>query len=234
LASRPSGASIEVDGKTLEETTPTVVRGLGAGPHTLRFRKGKLAVVERQVQLEADERQIVNVALPAASHRVEVRSVPEGATVYLDGRLVVGVTPTSADVSEDDFHELRVEKGGYETVTRGLAPDDKETVLNVPLAAERVARGTLFVDSNRAAAVWVDGVDTGYTTPTLGMHLRPGEHRIEVHEGNAQATMVVNLVQGQTLRLLLSPGGKGELRDAKDVPGDATKEPAKDDLKGHP
>jgi serine/threonine-protein kinase len=208
LASRPTGASIEIDGKTLEETTPTAVRGLGPGPHTLRFRKGKLAIVERQVTLAQDDRQLVNVALPAASHRVEVRSVPEGATVYLDGRLAVGVTPTSVEVTEDDFHELRVEKGGYETITRGLAPDDKDPVINVPLSPERVARGTLFVDSNRAASVFIDGIDTGYTTPTLGMHLRPGEHRVEVHEGSAQASTVINLAQGQTLRLLLSPGPK--------------------------
>jgi hypothetical protein len=205
VASRPAGAQVEVDGRVLPETTPTTVRELSSGPHTLRFLRGKLAVVERQVTLGPDERAVINVALPPASHRLEVRSVPEGASVFLDGRLAVGVTPTTVEVTEDDFHELRVEKSGYESATRGVAPDDREPVVSLPLYPEKLPRATLFVDANTAAAVWIDGVDTGYTTPTLGIHVLPGEHKVEVREGTAHAATTVRLDKGQTQRLLLSP-----------------------------
>jgi hypothetical protein len=182
-----------------------MMRGLAPGAHTVRFLGDKMQPVERQVSLAAGERSVVNVALPPASRRVEVRSVPEGASVYLDGRLVVGVTPTMVEVTGDDFHELRVEKQGYETASRGVTPDDKEAALSVPLSPERMPRSTLFVDSNSAASVWIDGIDTGYTTPTLGLRVTPGDHHIEVHDGAAHASTVVKLSQGQTLRLLLSP-----------------------------
>jgi tRNA A-37 threonylcarbamoyl transferase component Bud32 len=206
LASRPAGARVEVDGKGVSEPTPTMVGGLRAGAHTVRFTADRLQPVERQVTLTSGERMLVNVALPPPTRRLEVRSMPEGASVYLDGRLVVGVTPTTVEVTGDDFHELRVEKVGYETSMRGLTPDDKEPSLSLQLSPERLLRATLFVDSNAAAAVWIDGIDSGYTTPTLGIRMAPGEHRVEVHDGSAQAGTTVKLSQGQTLRLLLSPG----------------------------
>jgi tRNA A-37 threonylcarbamoyl transferase component Bud32 len=205
LASRPAGARVEIDGKAAAETTPTVVTGLAPGAHMIRFAAEKLQPVERQVTLQPGERALVNVALPPPTRRLEVRSMPEGASVFLDGRLVVGVTPTTIEVTGDDFHELRVEKSGYETAIRGVTPDDKDPALAVPLQPERLARATLFVDSNSAASVWIDGVDTGYTTPTLGIRTGPGEHKVEVHDGAARAVTTVKLLQGQTLRLLLSP-----------------------------
>jgi serine/threonine protein kinase len=209
VVTRPSGATITIDGQPFPEPSPTMVPNLGPGAHTVTLKKGKLGTVERQVSLNAGERAVVNVVLPPASHKVEVRSVPEGATVFLDGRVAVGETPTTIEVTDDDFHELKVEKAGYETATRALTPDDHEPVLTLPLPAEKQPRGTLLVDSNTAAEVWIDGVDTGYTTPTLGIHQALGHHTVEVRDGAGhRATAQVNLEQGQTIRLLLSPGGK--------------------------
>src|SRR5262249_52899311 len=103
LASRPSGARVEIDGRAWSETTPTGGRGLSAGPHPVKFAADKLQpplqTIERQVTLQKNERALVNVALPPPTRRVEVRSVPEGASVYLDGRLVVGVTPTTIELT---------------------------------------------------------------------------------------------------------------------------------------
>jgi tRNA A-37 threonylcarbamoyl transferase component Bud32 len=207
LVSTPTGADVELDGKNLPETTPTTMRGLKPGPHTIKIRKGKMAVVERQVTLQPAERAVMNVVLPPASHPVEVHSAPEGASVYLDGKLAVGETPTIIDVSDDEFHELRVEKNGFETNTRAITPDDHDSQLRISLTPEKQPRGTLMVDSNGAAEVWIDGVDSGYTTPTLGIHVPVGFHTVEVRDaGNASVSKKVKIEQGQTLRLLLTPG----------------------------
>jgi serine/threonine-protein kinase len=207
LVSTPTGADVELDGKQLSETTPTTVRGLKPGPHAVKIKKGKMAIVERQVTLQTGERAVMNVVLPPASHPVEVHSAPEGASVYLDGKLAVGETPTIIEVSDDEFHELRVEKPGFETNIQPITPDDHESPLRISLSPEKQARGTLMVDSNGAAEVWIDGVDSGYTTPTLGIHVSVGFHTIEVRDaGNASSSKRVKIEQGQTLRLLLTPG----------------------------
>ena len=211
ILSNPSGASVELDGKPLPEVTPTALRGVLPGAHTVRLKKGKMAVVDRQLSLQAGERGVVNVVLPPSSHPVEVHSAPEGASVFLDGKLAVGETPTVIDVSDDEFHEVRVEKDSFETTARAITPDDHDPVLRVSLTPERQPRGTLMVDSSGVAEVWLDGVDTGYTTPTLGIHLNAGQHTVEVRD-NAQgrAATKVKIQQGQTVRLLLTPttGGK--------------------------
>jgi len=202
----PSGAGVEIDGRPAPETTPTTLRGLAAGAHTLRLRRDAKSVLERQVALGEGERVVVNVVLPPASHAVEVHSVPEGAQVYLDGKLVVGETPTVIEVADDDFHELRIEKTGFEPATRALTPDDKAPALTLPLSPEKLPRGIIMVDSNTASSVWVDGVDTGYTTPTLGIYLPAGQHLVEVRDGaGGHASSRVKVAQGQTLRLLLTP-----------------------------
>jgi hypothetical protein len=207
VVTRPAGATIEVDGKKFAEPTPTMVPNVAAGPHTVRLNKGNLGIIERQVALTAGEHAVVNVVLPPSSHRVEVRSVPEGATVYLDGRVAVGETPTAIEVTDDEFHELKVEKVGYETASRAITPDDHDPVLTLQLPPEKQPRGTLLVDANTAAEVWLDGVDTGYTTPTLGIHVPLGEHIVEVRDGAGHRAQTKALVQqGQTIRLLLSPG----------------------------
>jgi serine/threonine protein kinase len=208
VVTRPSGATIDVDGRQFSEATPTMIANLGAGAHTVKLKKGKLGVVERQVTLQAGEHAVVNVVLPPASHKVEVRSVPEGATVYLDNRVAVGETPTTIEVTDDEFHELSVVKTGYETATRAITPDDHDPILTMALLPEKQPRATLLVDANTAAEVWVDGIDTGYTTPTLGMHLPVGDHIVEVRDGAGhKASSKINLVQGETRRILLSPSG---------------------------
>jgi tRNA A-37 threonylcarbamoyl transferase component Bud32 len=210
LISSPAGASVQLDGKPLKETTPTTVRGLSPGAHTVRMQRGKQAVVERQITLGADERAVMNIVLPPASHPVEVHSAPEGGSVYLDGKLAVGETPTMIEVTDEDFHEVRVEKNGFETATRALTPDDHDPTIRISLTPERQPRGTLMVDSNVASEVWIDGIDRGYTTPTLGIHVSVGEHVIEVRDGSGRkAEARVKIAQGETRRLLLSPEGPG-------------------------
>jgi hypothetical protein len=137
--------------------------------------------------------------------------VPDGAQVLLDQRLVLGETPTTVEVTDDDFHELRIEKTGYETVIKALTPDDKDPVLSFSLQAEKQPRGTLMVDSNTAAELWLDGVNTGYTTPTLGIEVPVGSHTVEVRDGTGhRQSAAVTVAQGQTVRLLLSPGGPSQ------------------------
>jgi hypothetical protein len=65
-----------------------------------------------------------------------------------------------------------------------------------------------MVDSNTACSVFIDGVDTGYTTPTLAIYVSVGAHLVEVRDGaGGSAQTRVRIEQGQTLRLLLSPRG---------------------------
>lgn len=53
-------------------------------------------------------------AVRGLNENVTISSVPNGATVIADGENV-GVTPTSAKLSRNDSHSIRIEKAGYIT-----------------------------------------------------------------------------------------------------------------------
>jgi serine/threonine protein kinase len=206
LLSSPPGAIVELDGRRLRQETPTDVHDLPPGPHKVRLSKDGFAVIDRQLSIGDKDREVLSVSLPPSSHAVEMRSTPPGAAVFIDGEFAPGETPTSAEISDDDFHELRFEKNGYETETVALAPGDRRHEVNVELTKEHVPRGTLVFDCAQTAEVWLDGHDTGFTTPTLGLRVATGEHVVEVRDDSgARATARINVTQGQTLHLTLTP-----------------------------
>ena len=205
LVSDPAGARVIVDGKALDRPTPTWAAGLRAGAHTVRFEQAGASPVAQTVTLAAGERAVVQVAMPPSTHRLEVRSQPDGAQVFLDGRLAFGETPTYVEVTDNDFHELRLVKNGYQVEVRPLTPDDKQPALTVALKAETQPRGTVMVDSDTAAEVWIDGTASGFTTPTLAIQVSVGRHVIELRDGTGARgpSAVVDVAQGQAVRLLL-------------------------------
>src|SRR5262249_27014024 len=145
------------------------------------------------------QRAAVHLALPQASREVQIQSVPAGAELFMDGRLF-GVTPLAISVSEDDFHEFRLEMAGYETLLKATSPDDKSAALSFKLLPERQPRGTLWIDANRASSVFLDGNDTGLVTPTIGIRVAPGLHRIELRDASGEKgpSAQVHIAQGET------------------------------------
>jgi tRNA A-37 threonylcarbamoyl transferase component Bud32 len=204
ITTQPPGATVMVDGKTLAETTPTAYRGATVGSHTIMLRKSGRADVERQVQLGADERVAIDVALPAAQHDLEVRTMPPGAVVYLDGTPMAGRTPAVLTVSDDDFHELRLELSGYEPVVHALKPEMRNDKLTFNLVLEKHGRGTLLVEANGPADVWIDGSPSGFVTPTVGILLAEGDHTVELRTTGAHGVLrKVKIRRGESLRLTL-------------------------------
>jgi hypothetical protein len=206
VTTQPPGARVTVDGKALEETTPTALRGLRPGAHDIAVEKAGFATVERHIAVGDDERQAFDLVLPPNSRRVEVATVPANATLYVDGHLVPGTTPLTVALTEEDFHELRVERAGYETATRALKPEDADPVVTLTMQPERQPRGTLLVDSQDVAEVWLDGIATGLTTPTLGFRVTEGDHVVELRAPSGEKSLPkkVKLARGQTVRLSMS------------------------------
>jgi tRNA A-37 threonylcarbamoyl transferase component Bud32 len=205
VISEPAGAVVEVDGRATGERTPTAVRGLGAGEHTVKLHHDGFTDLERVIRVGVGGRELVDAHLLPRSHSVELNTVPAGATVFLDGSLVAGKTPLSFDLVDGEYHAIRIEKPGYETVLRRIKPDDAGPLSRILLVAEARPRGSLFVESNLPAEVWVDGQYTGFMTPTPGLRLNPGEHRVELRDGSGGvlADKSVTVAKGDTLRIVL-------------------------------
>jgi hypothetical protein len=210
VTSRPPGAAVELDGRKLGEVTPAAVHGVAPGRHRVRVVREGNAPGEQYVELGHDGRASVDVSMQPESRTVQVTSDPSGALVYLDGRLQVGQTPLQLAVTGDDFHQVRAEKAGYATATHDIKPEDRAPALNLELTADRDGLGTLWLDSNQGGEVFIDGGDTGMVTPTVGIRLPGGEHRVELRgsDGRTIAASPVKVAPGQSVHFTLdaAPG----------------------------
>jgi hypothetical protein len=171
----------------------------------LRLLLDGRAPAERLLTLGEKERVPVHLGLQAAQRLVEVRSVPSGAQVFLDGQPVVGKTPLSLSIDGDDFHALRVEKDGFAPATRNLTPDDAAEQIELRLKPETAPFAALWIDADRTARVFLDGGDTGFLTPTVQLRVPAGPHTIELrdYDGTIGAVARIRLAQGQVQHLTL-------------------------------
>jgi tRNA A-37 threonylcarbamoyl transferase component Bud32 len=203
VTTSPPGATVEIDGHVTADKSPLALPA-DAGRHVVKARLLGHAAAETVATVERGQRLAVHLTLPQASRDMQLSSVPSGAQLFVDGQLF-GHTPLAVSISEDDFHEFRVEKPGYETLLKAITPDDKSPSLTLQLQPERQPRGTLWIDANRASSVFLDGNDTGLVTPTIGLRVAPGPHRVELRDASGERgpSAQVHLNQGEIRHLTL-------------------------------
>jgi serine/threonine-protein kinase len=210
VTTEPPGATVEIDGKALGETTPVAKRGIAIGKHAVKITRKGYGAVERTVTIAAGQRASIDVKLPPESRTIRVRTVPTGAAVFLENELVAGTTPADITVQTNEFYALRVEKLGFEPLIKNLTPDDTATELELRLDEEKQPMGYLWIDTNGVGDVWIDGRDTGFTAPTLGLRLPVGTHNVELRDSSGARSKPVNvkLEQGESVHVILDISGR--------------------------
>ena len=175
----PQGAAVVLDGQRLALTTPTTLPDLELGrSYTLQLElNGYDAVTETLIVSEAIEQRFFE--LEAATGTVVVRTVPEGASVAVNGAIrgtspvtVEGLDPTKA-------HDIVATLAGHEDATRSVtftADGDSEELITLTLTptggtavAAAEAGGTPAAGSGEGAvdAAPAAGVSAGATV-TVG------------------------------------------------------------------
>ncbi len=211
VISRPPGARVEVDNQALAEPTPAVASGLTAGPHTVRVLAEGHEPIVQPVTINARERAVVEVSLPPRMRQIELRTTPPGANVTVDRRLTNGTTPMFLSLPVDDFHQIHVDRPGYEPRDYSLKPDMRDNVLALELEYQTRPRVCLRVASTISAEVWIDDVPTSMWTPTPDIRLASGTHRIQLKDevgGARSKPATVAVKQGETAILTLDEGSQ--------------------------
>jgi serine/threonine-protein kinase len=143
---------------------------------------------------------------PAATgpfHDVLVMTDPAGAMARLDGGADSACKTPCKLHAREGIHNLTVSLDGYQPEVREVRMGGED--VDMPLISMRSANGILMLTTDPSGAdVTVDGRPTGYSTP-VRISLQAGAHRIAVQKGNAQASDVVEIRNGDlsTLKLTL-------------------------------
>jgi eukaryotic-like serine/threonine-protein kinase len=159
------------------------------------------------------------VAKPASpgivAGQVSIDSTPQGAQIAIDGKKLASVTPFNIADLLPGHHTIVISKAGYATETRTLdVASASKSVMSVQLAA---TTATVSVASDPAGAtVWIDGRDTGKTTPVQVSLDKPGSHTfVFKKQGYLDESTTANVQIGQTLQLtpaLRSLGNTDEIK----------------------
>jgi hypothetical protein len=146
----------------------------------------------------------VEMTLPPSSRKLRVETVPSGAQIYVNGVLHSGQTPQELSIDDDEFYQLTFEKDGFELTQRAITPDDHEPAVTVNLLPEKGERGTLMLDSDTVAEVWVDGQSSGFFSPTM-FRLPAGEHTVQLRDGDEARSRAekVHIKAGRATQLSL-------------------------------
>ena len=178
VSSSPQGAEVYVDG-ALRWRTPLALR-LPEGRYQVELRLPGYAPYRVEVRVREGERaQVFARLVPLLREGTLVLEArPEGAEVYVDGRLV-GRAPLSLSL-EAGLHEVRLLAPGYAEYRARVEVRPEETLrLSVELVP---LRATLEVYVNVEARVFLDGEEVGRT--------REGYLRLEVPFGEHELTLV--------------------------------------------
>ncbi len=119
ITSDPPGATIMLNGKALDETTPHTVRGLPADKgHVLILDLDDFQRHEEEFEIAPDDISPVHVILDPDPGSLRITSSPAGANVFLDGRRR-GQTPIRVDDLPRDLDvPVVLKKKGYHDLQR--------------------------------------------------------------------------------------------------------------------
>jgi hypothetical protein len=124
----PAGTMVKVDGDTMGPSPITI-----AGPCTKRkveLVHPRYKAEQRFVEPVSDKPNSIDVTLVRPTHYLVVTSNPSGATVFIAGRRA-GTTPTKVPLMGFSGIEVKVQKLGFETVSKRIyskVPEDKLAV----------------------------------------------------------------------------------------------------------
>ena len=119
----------------------------------------------------------------------------------MDGKSVASATPLHVAALLPGHHTITISKPGYVTVTRAIdVTSGSKSVISVELAP---SAAIVAVNSDPAgAAVWIDGRDSGRTTPARISVEKAGNHTFAFKkQGYLDETTTANVQIGQTLQL---------------------------------
>jgi eukaryotic-like serine/threonine-protein kinase len=149
--------------------------------------------------------------------QMAIDSTPQGAQVQIDGRTdATWVTPFTLSGLDPGQHTVTVSKAGYSTDSRAVSVVSGSKSFVISHLAQLMA--TLSVTSTPAGAnVYIDGRDTGKTTPAQ-VSVDRGQHVVLVRKaGYIDETTNSQFVLGQTISFSPALRALGNVDDIKTV-----------------
>ncbi|MCU0630630.1 MAG: PEGA domain-containing protein [Methanoregulaceae archaeon] len=214
IQSNPAGAAVYLDGKNTGYKTPVTLSGIVAGSHTVRCSLS--GYIDQSQTVTVNTGQTTSVALTLQGQApvtgsISVSSSPNGARIYLDGADTGYITPRTIGGVTAGAHTVRCSLTGYTNQSQSVTVSGGRTsAVKMYLVRQAPATGTLSVSSSPSGArIYLDGTDTGYTTPKTLSSISAGTHTVRCSKsGYTDQSQSVTVTAGQTTSVTLTLQGQ--------------------------
>lgn len=181
LLSDPPNASFYVNDEA-RGPAPLSIPGLKPGDYVVRCEKEGYASLTRTVTIRNGASVREEFKLSDVMGRIEVRSVPAGAEVFLDGRKV-GVTKGASGLETDPSdvlsiekvmageHQIAVRKEGYQEFARTVRVEPKQTAKNHRIVLKRAFVPNVEIETANGV---FRGVFRSQNEETIVIETKPG------------------------------------------------------------
>jgi hypothetical protein len=209
IQSNPAGAAVYLDGKNTGYKTPATISGVVAGSHTVRCSLSGYTDQSQTVTVNAGQTTSVTVTLQSqapVTGSISVSSSPNGARIYLDGADTGYITPRTIGGVTAGAHTVRCSLTGYTDQSQSVTVNGGRTsTVKIYLVRQAPVTGSISVISSPSGArIYLDGTDTGYTTPKTLSSISAGTHTVRCSKsGYPDQSQSVTVTAGQTSEIVM-------------------------------
>jgi hypothetical protein len=209
VESEPPGANVTLDGSAVGKT-PWENDRTPPGRHTLELTLAGYGDFRTEFELKSGEERRVRAVLKSQPGFLSVRSIPEGARIFVNGAPVRDA-PNGRLSLDPGTHEIRAELKGYEhaTVFREIRAGEEA---DVELRLVKNSGMLVLTTDPAGVAVFVDGEQVGVTAaaqagdvisePLQIDLLERGQHKLQLtKKGFFDVQKTVDIAPNKTLIL---------------------------------
>lgn len=159
IIASPPNAQISVDDKPKGRSP--LSENIEQGEHSITVEAPGYEKHEQKIIVNRNAETVLNIALNVLPGSINVNSEPEGATIYLDEKLI-GKTPIKIPGLHPGKYQLKAEKAGFDIASREveLAPGAN---VDVTLTLDTNLGGIDLVANPPGLTVYLDGKKIGKT-----------------------------------------------------------------------
>lgn len=183
-----NGATIKLNGITLEQKTPYTNEMISAGLHEVVVSKYGYKDVIKRIVVEECQKENVVIEMPIAYGHLDILSEPSAATVYIDNQNK-GKTPLVVNNVRIGKHTIRLEKNGYHTEVFNVdVEEDKTDSIKVEL---QYGKSITIETDKKGDRIYIDGKEKGLSPLTIVVPF--GKHTISAYRGKKSSTIDITV-----------------------------------------
>jgi serine/threonine protein kinase len=200
IDTNPSGASILVNGKDTDQTTPAIIDELPFEKEVeISIQKDGYKTYTKTVMINQPS-QDIHVDLKKRGPTLKINAIPSNATIYLNEK---PYGKTISDLVKNQTYSLRVESKGYIPDERKVKIDGDQLELDIELSKKDTQTGSISISATPWATILIDGKIVG-TSPILNLTLGTGKHDVIFrHPDFPDITKSINIRYNENHKLII-------------------------------